>query len=234
MSGMEIGKDHFLAGSILAAAVLVAGALVYTSGPVPAEKQLGAAGQGGQEVPTIADTDVILGDPNAPVTLVEYGDYQCPFCGRFFAQSQQKIVDNYVKTGKVKFVSKDIAFLGVESDLAAEAAQCAKEQGKFWQFHDEIFKREIIDGEENNGNMNTQFFVDIAGTLGMDAKKVEQCLDKRTYKSVIEANMLDAQRILGGQVSTPTIFVNGTMIRGAVPYEQFAAAIEAELAKAKK
>src|SRR3989344_6874018 len=155
---------NFLAISILVAALIIAGTLIYVFGPGKgpggqlnntSDEEIAAAGR----PPAIGD-DYVLGDANAPVTIIEFGDYQCPFCGRFFNQTEPQIRENYVKTGKVKFVYKDLIIIdgfvagGQESKNAAMAANCAGEQGKFWEYHDLIFETEINDGAENNGNLN--------------------------------------------------------------------------------
>lgn len=99
--------------------------------------------------------DIILGDPNAKVTLIEYADYQCPFCSRFFTQVEPQIKKDYIDTGKVKMIYRNFAFLDTdqtgqptgykESHLSAEAAECAKDQNKFWQYHDLLFQAEAAD-----------------------------------------------------------------------------------------
>src|SRR3990167_3005650 len=98
------------------------------------------------ELPKVSSEDFVLGDQNAPVTIIEYGDYQCPFCGKFFKETEPTLRENYIKTGKVKFVYRDFAFLGQESLWAANAAQCAGEQGKFWEYHDYLY------GNQNGEN----------------------------------------------------------------------------------
>ncbi len=228
---MDLKKDQFLAGSILVAALLIAGAMVYTSGPAPTRQQGNASDSiGDVKLPVITEEDVILGDPNAPVTLVEFSDFQCPFCGRFFTQAGPQIIENYVKTGKVRMVYKHLAFLGPESTAAGEAVECAKDEGKFWAFHDEVFKREIVDGKENNGNLNKGLFMEIAEKIGLNVTSFEQCVDSRKYKSKVEGDVQEAQSILT-RLSTPTVFINDTVIQGALPYEKFRDAIEEQLAR---
>ncbi len=119
----------------------------------------------------LSDRDVILGDPNAPVTIIEYGDYQCPFCARFYTDVEQFIRDEYIASGKVKMVFRNYAFLGPESVAAAEAAECAKDQGKFWEYHDQLYEAENKDGREHNGNLAKDLFVQISEELGLTKKK---------------------------------------------------------------
>jgi protein-disulfide isomerase len=120
--------------------------------------------------PAIDASDVILGDPNAPVTVIEYGDYQCPFCARFYTDIEPLIRDQYIKTGKVKMVFRNYPFLGPESTAAAEAAECAKDQGKYWEFHDALYSAEATDAQEHNGNLNRELFLSVAQDLKLNAK----------------------------------------------------------------
>jgi len=90
----------------------------------------------------------ILGDLNAPITLVEFGDYQCFFCNRHFQETEEKLVENYINTGKVKMIFKDFTIIGPDSITAAHATHCANDQGKFWEYHDILYTNW---GGENNG-----------------------------------------------------------------------------------
>lgn len=233
-------EGNFLAISILVAAFILAGTLVYLFGPGRGQgeqannidnQEVAIAGQ----PPAIGD-DYVLGDPKAPVTIMEFGDYQCPFCGRFFSQTEPKVIENYIKTGKAKFVYKDLIVIdgfvagGQESTNAALAANCAGEQGKFWEYHDLIFEAEIKDGKENNGNLNKSLFVGLARNLGLNESGFTSCFDSKKYLAEVEGDTAEAQGSLP-QLSTPSTFVNNKLVSGAVPYEQFASVIEEELKK---
>lgn len=218
--------------SILVAGVLIAGSVLYSTGlknqPVQNDKLAAISEAAGQELDLTKD-DVVLGELTAPVTLVEYSDFQCPFCGRFFSQSEPQIREDYVKAGKVKFVYRHFAFLGPESAAAANAAECAKDEGKFWLYHDEIFKEEILDGQEYNGNLNRTTFLKLADKIGLNKNDFASCLDSNKYAKKVENDYNVAQQ--AGVQATPTVFVNGRKLEGALPYNQFKAAIEQELAK---
>lgn len=218
-------KDVLLPGAIIVAALLVAGALVYNTGS-------GAVSTGEPAeapVPTgnLADDDVVLGSPSAPVTIVEFGDYQCPFCARFYKEVEPKLRDEYIKTGKAKMVYRDFAFLGAESQGAALASQCAAEQGKFWAYHDKLFDAETADGQENNGNLSADFFKSAASALGLDRAKFDSCMSAQKYKSEVEKDYNDG--VAAGVRGTPATFIGGKMISGAAPYATFQAEIEAAL-----
>ena len=152
-------RDYLLPASIIAAGVMISGSIVYLVGsknsPQVAglpQDQLAAVGTVGPA--EVGGRDAILGDPDAPVTIIEYGDFQCPFCARFHEQVSPRLREEYIKTGKARMVFRNFQFLGPESVAAAEAAECAKDQGKFWTYHDAIYDEELRDGQENNGNLN--------------------------------------------------------------------------------
>ncbi len=238
----EAGRETalLLPLSILIAGILVAGAIIYAVGKqaqptqpsvaqiAPAAAQPTAADKpAAGNAPTIGDRDVILGDPKAKVTVFEFGDYQCPWCARFFEQIDSRIREDYVKTGKAKIVFHNLAFLGPESLASAQATECAKDQGKFWSFHDALYTAEAKDAKENNGNLNRDLFVSLANTLKMDTAAFANCVDSKKYEAKIQGDNQEAGKF--GVNSTPTTFVNGQLVRGAGAYDDFKAAIEAAL-----
>ncbi|MDO8504924.1 MAG: thioredoxin domain-containing protein [Candidatus Liptonbacteria bacterium] len=232
-------RDWFLPASILVAALMISGSIVYlvkSGGVKPVAGQPSANLGAGQavlpsanlaDVTRLGDRDVIMGSPDAPVTIVEYADFQCPFCGRFYTGAAAQIREQYVKTNKVKMVYRDFAFLGAESTAAAESAECAKDQGKFWAYHDVLYNAEIADGQENNGNLNRALFVKLAGDAGMDAAAFGACVDANKYSDVVKKAVADAQNFEVN--STPTIFVGGEKIMGAQPFNVFQTAIDKAL-----
>lgn len=231
-----MNKETFLPASILIAGVLIAGAVIYSTGlknqPVAPNNGLTAnaidqAAIG--EALNLTKDDVVLGDIKAPVTLIEYSDFQCPFCGRFFSQTEPLIKENYVKTGKVKFVYRHFPFLGPESKAAASAAECAKEEGKFWEYHDALFNAELKDGQENSGNLNKNLFISIAKNLGLNTDNFSSCLNSDKYANKVSNDYSLAQKI--GVRATPTTFINGNKLEGAYPFAQFKSVIEQALSK---
>jgi len=225
-------RDYLLPASILVAAILISGSIVYLVG---SRSDGGVRGEDSGQLAAIKETaplktsdrDVILGDLEAPVTLIEFGDYQCPFCGRFFEQVELPLRENYIKSGKVKMVFRNFSFLGPESTDAAEAAECAKDQKQFWAYHDLIYQIEIKDGRENNGNLDRDLFLKLADELKLDHSAFASCFDSKKYAGQVEKDN-DNARVLGVN-STPTTFVNSQKIVGALPYAQFQAAIDSIL-----
>lgn len=166
-----------------------------------------------------------LGDSSAKVTIVEFADFQCPFCDRLQKDSFPSIKKDYIDTGKVQYYYRNYAFLGQESTWAAEAASCANEQGKFWEYHDYLFNHQ---GQENGGTFSKDNLKKFAADLGLDSGKFNNCLDTDKYKSAVEQDTSQGQQ--AGVNGTPALFVNGNIIVGAVPYTQIKAAIDKELA----
>jgi len=227
--------NYMLPASVVVAGLMISASIIYLVGSKNAPARVEAPAGGGQLAavgggPTeIGERDAVLGDPGAPVTVIEYGDFQCPFCARFHSQVGERLREEYIAEGKVKMVFRNFQFLGPESTAAAEAAECAKDQGKFWAFHDAIYDEETRDGREHNGNLNRDFFVRTAQALDLNAGDFSSCIDSGKYAAQVAADTEAASAV--GVNSTPTTYINGRLVRGAVPYEQFKAVIEEELNK---
>ncbi len=237
MDSTEKKNNYILSISLLISAVLIAGALIYSTGlkNTKTENQGADAQEAVQKLnkPQIDDSDVILGNPQAPVTIFIYSDYQCPFCGKFFKESELLIRKNYIETGKAKMIYKGLSFLGPESLAAAQAAECARDQGKYWEYHDTLFEIEIKEFEakgnnENTDNLNKDTFKKIASDLKMNIDDFLSCYDSQKYSSEIEKDNQEAKSVMEN-VSTPTIFINDKMIQGAYPYNAFSQAIDEAL-----
>ncbi len=166
-----------------------------------------------------------LGDPNAPVKIVEYADFQCPFCQRYWQDIEPQIVDQYVKTGKVFYEYRSVGeFLGPESAAAAQAAYCAGDQGKFWQYHDTLFSNWT---GENVGDFTNDKLQQYAATVGLDETVFNDCLSSGKYAARLQQDVQDAKA--AGVKSTPSLVINGKLIRGLLPFEVYQKAIDAAL-----
>jgi protein-disulfide isomerase len=161
------------------------------------------------------------GDPQAPITLVEFGDFQCPYCGRFATGAGRQIDEAYVQNGIVRFGYQHLAFLGPESQWAAEASECAAEQGAFWSYHDKLFESQ---SGENRGAFSKENLKKFAADLGLDPQAFNECLDSGKYTSIVEAETRSVQAL--GVRSTPTFLINGRPLIGAQPFEVFQQSIE--------
>jgi protein-disulfide isomerase len=173
----------------------------------------------------------ILGDPNAPITLVEFGDYQCFYCNKFFHETEGQINENYIKTGKIKMIFKDYTIIGADSVVAANAAHCANEQGKFWEYHDTLYNHW---NGENNGWASEENQLKFAQELGLDTIKFSECVSSKKYEDMVKASTNDAQTL--GLTGTPGFFVIGpnnkiVKIPGAQPYNVFVSVLESDQLK---
>ena len=182
----------------------------------------------GTELPTdsadstdtaFVDGDYVKGDENAPVTIIEYSDFECPFCGRFFEQTLPQIEENYIDTGKVKLIYRDFP-LGFHANAqkAAEAAECAGEQGKYWEMHDTLYE---------TGALSIANLKQHAKDLGLDSTQFDSCLDSGKYATEVTDDMAKGQA--AGVSGTPSFTINGKLLVGAQPYATFAQMIDAEL-----
>lgn len=178
-------------------------------------------------VPPGVHVEHIKGSATAKVTIVEYSDFQCPYCALYAVQTFPQIDAKYVKTGQVKYVFRPLALSGHrQAQKAAEAAECAMDQGKYWEMHDMLFARQQQWAEKGGA---VEIFKGYAKSLGLDESAFATCLDGSKYAAVMPENYAEAQR--AGISGTPTFFVNGRMLPGAYPFEEFAKVIDEELAK---
>jgi protein-disulfide isomerase len=166
----------------------------------------------------------VLGDPDAPVTVIEYADFQCPVCKRAESSILAHIERDYVLDGRVKIEFRMYPFLGPESWHAAQAAEAAQEQGKFWEYHDALFNAQE---RENSGAFSHDRLVELAREVALDVPRFEATLGANTYLEPLRDEAQAARD--AGVESTPTFFVNGEKIAGAQPYGEFQQAIDAAL-----
>ena len=162
----------------------------------------------------------VLGSKNAPVTIIEFSDFECPFCARWYTNTKGQLDEQYIKTGKVKLVYMHYPLnFHPQAMPAALASECAYEQGKFWEFHDLIFENQQAIGEAN--------YKKWAGELGLDQGQFDDCYDSRKYEADVQDDFSKGQG--AGIRGTPGFLVNGRLVSGAQPFQVFQAAIEAEL-----
>lgn len=179
----------------------------------------------------LANASPVLGNPDAKVTLVEFGDYQCHFCNVFFHETEGQIITDYVDTGKVKMVFKDYNIIGPDSVTASHGAHCANNQGMFWEYHDTLYSHWT---GENNGWASYENLESYAKDIGLDISEWSECVNSGEHSNVILNSNADGKALgLGG---TPAFFVIGpdgktTQLSGAQPFEVFEGLLDAELAK---
>ncbi len=173
----------------------------------------------------------VLGDNNAPITLVEFGDYQCHFCNVFFHTTEDKIVQKYVETGKVKIIFKDYNIIGPDSVNASYGAHCANEQELFWEYHDILYSNWT---GENNGWASSENLLKFAKEINLDLDQWSDCMINGNNSQTILASNEDARAL--ELTGTPAFFVIGTdgettRLFGAQPFETFERIFETELKK---
>jgi len=174
------------------------------------------------------DGEPSLGSKNAKVVVVEFDDFQCPFCKRFHDQTEGQIKKDYIDAGKILFVHKDFPLpFHTEADEMQEAAQCARDQGeeKFWEYRTLVFsKQSEWAGKSNIVELSKQY----AAEMKLDASKFDNCVDSAKYRSEVQGDIQEGST--AGVSGTPTFFVNGLELVGAQPYSAFQQVIDAELA----
>jgi len=198
--------------------------------PAPAAPQAAVP----QDVTLSIDGDPFKGAPNAKVTLIEFSDYQCPFCARHFRETLSKLDADYAQTGKVRYVFRNFPLESIHPQAfkAAEAASCAGEQGKYWEMHARLF--------ENQKTLGLPDLPRHAEALGLDTQRFAECLSSGKHSAKIRKDMTEAQR--AGVTGTPTFFIGLTepgtsrvkavrRLTGAQPYENFKEAIDGLLSQ---
>jgi protein-disulfide isomerase len=179
----------------------------------------------------LANGSPVLGDSDAPITLIEFGDYQCHFCNVFFHSTEDDILKNYVETGKVKMIFKDYNIIGPDSINASHGAHCANDQGLFWEYHDILYSNWA---GENNGWASSENLGKFAQKIGLDMDVWSECMVNAIHSQTILASNKDAKNL--ELTGTPAFFVIGpdgktTKLFGAQPFETFKNIFENELEK---
>ena len=166
------------------------------------------------------DDDPILGPDDAPITIIEFSDYECPYCRKFHVETFNQLIEAY--PDQVRFVYRDFPLSTIHSNAiaASEAANCAHEQGVFWEYHDLLFSMQQ--------GLSKDAYLAYAEQLNLDMTEFESCIDSRRYEDEVASDYDFAARL--GIRSTPTFFINGLPLVGAQPFEVFKQVIDKELA----
>jgi protein-disulfide isomerase len=165
-----------------------------------------------------------LGDPNAPVNIIEYGDYQCPYCSIASKEGFRPMLDEYIATGKVHFTYVPMSFLGDESKAAAEAALCANDQGKFWEMHETVFANH---SGENQGAYSRARLDSMAQNIGLNMDQFKTCMDSSQHEGEV-ANYANVAT-QAGVTSTPTFVINNGEPVGWSSWDALKSQIDAAL-----
>ena len=199
-----------------------------SSPEIPSENIQNASQTVGLDLIT-GNVSPVLGSENAPITMIEFGDYQCFYCNNFFHNTESDIVKNYIDTGKVKMYFKDFTIIGQDSVTAANAAHCAQEQGKFWEYHDTLYNNW---SGENTGWASPTNLAQFAKQVGLNQDQFNQCMTQSKYIPTIRNSVSDANNL--GLTGTPDFFIMGpdnsiTKVVGAQPYQVFDEIFKAKL-----
>ncbi len=220
----------------IASLVLIVGAVIV--GTQPSQSASERQPESGQEssaeemtfdVARRAEGDVTaMGDVDAPVVIVEYSDYRCPFCAVVSRDTMPQIIENYVETGKIRFEWRDFPIFGEESELAAIAGRAAGEQGKFWEFNEAVYAEAPA---RSHIDLPRERLIEFAKQVGVpDIDQFTADLENDELRAAVQKDAEEAQSI--GVSSTPIFIVGNTPLVGAQPYEAFEQTIESELAAA--
>jgi len=210
-------------------AVMIVSVVLYASSYYSQlmEMQEKRMSMSGQNAPiNLTSGSPVLGSASAPITIVEFGDYQCEACYHWYHNTRADIIDNYIETGKVNLVFIDLPFLGRDSITAAQATYCADDQGKYWEYHETLYNfQEAID----NGWASKDRLVSFAFDLDMNLDEFNDCMDSSKYAKRVKANYDESQRF--GAEATPTFLIispDGAVkkITSAQPYSVFSQVIE--------
>lgn len=170
-----------------------------------------------------------LGKITAPIVIEVFSDYQCPWCSRYWLTTLKQVLPDYINQGKVCLIYRDLAFEGDRSQWGAEAAYCANEQGKFWEFHDKVFTERF--NSDSTEVFEKENLKKLAQALGLDSQKFNSCLDSGKYRELIQKTT--QQAIEKGVKGIPTTFLNGVMVTndegepvGAMPPEMLKSKID--------
>lgn len=218
-------SPEYIAAAIVIAGGIVAAAILYVNmgaGNAP-QAAVAPAPEQGAPAEQVNDPDSVvvdlegypsLGDPEAPILMVEYSDFSCSFCKRHNDETKQRIIDTYVETGLVHYVRKDLITVG--TPMTAVAAHCAGDQDAYWEYHDVLYAKQSTDGSTWN---QTATFVSYADELGLDTDAFRTCLSEDRYRDRVAASSREASRYGGN--GTPFFLVNGNPVSGAQPLPAF-------------
>lgn len=162
-----------------------------------------------------------LGDVDAPVVMVNYSEFQCPFCGKFARDTKPELVEQFVEDGTLRIEWRHFPYLGPESQTAAQAGYAAGAQGRFWEFHDAMYANQQ---PPNSGRLTEDYLVGVAEEVGLDGERFREDMTSSEAEAAVKEDFQEGQSI--GVTGTPAFLVNGQPIMGAQPTEVFVEAIE--------
>ena len=224
-------KNLDIQTSVLLAAVIIAGSVVYAAhsigsgavSPTGAAAAAALAPQAGAKV-TVTDRKDAPKEGRGKLVVTEFSDFQCPYCGKFYTDTYKQIKEKYIDSGKITFVYRHLPLsFHPFAQKAAEAAECANRQGKFFEYHDALFETQTQDGS----NLSVANLKKYAGDLGLNTATFNACLDNGEATAIVNADAAEAQKL--GITGTPSFVIDGQKIVGAQPLSTFEQVIDAAL-----
>jgi protein-disulfide isomerase len=198
-------------------------ALPITADGPPAQQPTNQPSPNQEPIQVSEDDDAVEGQADAPITIIEFSDYECPFCGKFYTETLLKLREQYIETGKAKLIFRDFPLNNIHPNAqkAAEAAECAGQQNKYFEMHDKLF--------ENQQVLDINSLKQYAKDLNLNQQAFDSCLDDGTMADEVAKDLADGTSY--GVTGTPGFFINGRPLEGAVPFEAFEQIIKEELEK---
>ena len=232
-------KENIIAASVIIGAILVSASIFYNTkllinsgGLKSAATTTNTVAAGSAQKAAVPDATPVkvderkdapvLGKSSAKVELVEFSDFQCPYCKQFFNETYKQLKEKYIDTGKVKLVFRHFPLTNIHpfAQKAGEAAECASRQKKFFEYHDVLFEK----GQSNGTGLAVSDLKQYAKDLGLNTSKFNSCLDNGETAEIVKGDQATGSKV--GVSGTPTAFVNGVRIVGAQPFTAFETAIE--------
>lgn len=205
--------------AIVAGSLIIAGAIIYSA-------KISPQNNGDNKVLTpetglSIENQPVLGNPEAKVTVIEFSDFQCPFCARYTLETYPQIKQAYIDTGKIKMVFKNFPLTSLHDNAegAAEASECANDQGKFWEYKEKLF--------QNQQALSAGDLKKSAKDLGLNEDQFNNCFDSKKYSDEVSQDLKSG--IEAGVTGTPTFFINGEKLVGSLPFSEFQRVIEEKL-----
>ncbi|WP_299928195.1 thioredoxin domain-containing protein [uncultured Nocardioides sp.] len=226
----EKRKTPLLPLIVAAIAALVLGVVLLQGGdeqedsPVdvaPASASAASPESWEQLVRRDADDPMALGEPDAPVVMVAYSEFQCPFCGKFARDTEPVLVEKFVEDGTLRIEWRDFPYLGAESTVAARGGRAAAAQDRFWEFEEAMYADQL---PPNSGDLDEDYLVSVAEDIGLDVDRFREDLDSPEAERAVQDDFAEGQAI--GVTGTPAFVINGVPVIGAQPTEVFERTIE--------
>lgn len=214
----------FVAALALGFVILQGNGEDETNGPVdaaPATESAAPPQTWEELVRRDAGDPMALGEADAPVVMVAYSEFQCPFCGKFARDTEPTLVEKYVEDGTLRIEWRDFPYLGEESHVAARGGRAAAAQDKFWEFEEAMYAEQL---PPNSGNLDEDYLVSVAEDIGLDVEKFRDDLDSAEHEAAVQKDFAEGQAI--GVTGTPAFVINGVPVIGAQPTEVFEQTIE--------